>query len=462
MIFGLVTSCSSIATNVGQAFVAISYLAEDEDIDDAAMYYSEMETNLQLQLLNIQTDWPGFDEYRISADPISHDPLALMAFLTAVYQDFTFAEIQSVLQEIFAEQYNLEIVPEVEIRTRVETHTGTGIDGDGNPYTYTYEVEVEYEWHILNVTLTSRPFFQVINDRMDSDQRQHYALLMQSRGFRQMVLSPFDFNWIPFISSHYGWRIHPISGGKQLHLGVDIAVPTGTPILAAHSGMVTFVGDMGGYGLVVFLCDGNEIVTVYAHCDTLLVTTGQWVEVGDVIATVGSTGDSTGPHLHFEVIRNGRHLNPLFFAMAGGGGSADLDFGFPGTPIDDEQFMALIAIAEDLLGIPYVWGGSTPTQGFDCSGLVAYLLRAAGIRDVGRPTAQGLYNISTRVSPSDLRPGDLVFFEGTFTSYRTITHVGIYVGNGYFLHTGGNPAGVEYTSLNTPFWQRHLHSFGRV
>jgi murein DD-endopeptidase MepM/ murein hydrolase activator NlpD len=176
-------------------------------------------------------------------------------------------------------------------------------------------VEVEYEWHILNVTMASRSFADVLNDRMEEGQRQHHALLMQSRGLRQIVLSPFDFYWPPFISSHYGWRINPISGGKQLHRGIDIARPTGTPILAATSGTVTFAGDMGGYGLVVFIDNGEGIVTVYAHCDTLLVSTNQTVEAGDVIATVGSTGDSTGPHLHFEIIVDGIHRNPAFFAF---------------------------------------------------------------------------------------------------------------------------------------------------
>ena len=467
LISGLVTACSSVFSGVGQSVAALSYLAEEEDIDDAALFYSELETDLEMLIDNVQTDWPGFDEYRFNIDAIGHNPLMLMAYLTAVHRDFTFAEIEAVLREIFAEQYNLAIVPEVEIRTRTESRIGAGLDRYGNPYTYTYIVEVEYEWHILNVTLTSRPFFEVINERMNSEQRQHYTLLMQSLGLRQIVGSPFDFNWLPFVSSHYGWRVHPINGGKDRHLGIDIAVPTGTPILAAHGGTVTFAGNMGGYGLVVFINDGNGIETRYAHCDTILVSEGQTVEAGDIIATVGSTGDSTGPHLHFEIIRNGRNLNPLFFALIGDGNSVNgaanrPNFGFPGIALDDEQFAALITEAERHLGTPYVWGGSSPAQGFDCSGFVSYVLRAAGIRDVGRLTAQGLYNISTPVSPSDARPGDLVFFHSTFTSYRTVTHVGIYVGNGFMIHTGSNPAGVEYTNINTPFWQRHFFAFGRV
>jgi len=321
LIMGLISACSSIATGIGQSMAAMSYLAEDECIDDAALYYSELEVDMRLEILNVEESHPGYDEYRFDIGAIGHCPLMLMAYLTAVYHDFTFAEIQSVLDEIFAEQYNLQFVSEVEIRTRTEERTGSGSwtdeDGNSHSYTYTYTVVVEYEWWILNVILTSQSFFDVINARMSDEQREHYNLLMMSRGLRHYAGSPFAFDWLPFVSSNYGWRVHPISGGKDLHLGIDIALPTGTEILAAHGGTVTFAGDMGGYGLVIFLYDGNGMETRYAHADTLLVSTGDTVAIGDVIATVGSTGNSTGPHLHFEIIRNGRHLNPIFFTAGG-------------------------------------------------------------------------------------------------------------------------------------------------
>ena len=155
---------------------------------------------------------------------------------------------------------------------------------------------------------------------MDHDQCCPYRCgTRQSRGNRQHVGSPFAFNWLPFVSSHYGWRIHPISGNREFHTGVDIALPTGTEILAAHDGTVTFAGVQGGFGNLVIIYH-NGIETRYAHCDTILVSVGQWVYAGDVIATVGSTGMSTGPHLHFEVFILGRRLNPVFFAMTDVGG----------------------------------------------------------------------------------------------------------------------------------------------
>jgi len=373
LIFGMVSSCHGIASGIGQTFVAMSYHANDEDIDDAALLYSELETDLQILINSIEAVRPGFDEYRYEIDAIGHNPFLLISFLTAVYWDFTFTEVENTIREIFEEHYQLEFREEMEIRTRIETREGTGIDDEGNEYSYSYTVEVEYEWHILNIILTAQPFIEILKSRMEYEQLRHFSLLTLERGLRQIVLSPFDFDWLPFVSSPYGWRINPFTGEKERHWGVDIALPVGTEILAAHGGIVTFAGDMGDYGLVVFIDNGEGIVTVYAHCDALFVSTGQIVEAGDVIATVGNTGQSTGPHLHFEVIKNGRRLNPLFFALISRNSADELDFGFPGAPVDDERFAALITEAERLLGIKYVWGGSNPEQGFDCSGLVCFL-----------------------------------------------------------------------------------------
>ena len=318
IIIGLVISVFMTLLSLGggagggglTALLNSMYLAEDEDIDAAGLAYSEWETDLRLELLNLETNHPGYDEYRREIiGAIGHDPHALMAFLTVIFHDFTFAEIESELRALFDEQHNLTFTSSVEIRTRTETR----VDEEGNTYT----VEVEYEWHILTVRLESIPFMDVIAPRMDEEQREHFDTLMESKGARFHVGSPFPFDWLPFVSSHYGWRVHPITGTRRLHRGVDIALPTGTEILAAHDGVVTFAGYLGDFGNVVFICNGQGIETRYAHCHTLLVSAGQTVSEGDVIATVGSTGASTGPHLHFEVLINGEHRNPVIFAFTG-------------------------------------------------------------------------------------------------------------------------------------------------
>lgn len=112
------------------------------------------------------------------------------------------------------------------------------------------------------------------------------------------------------ITSDYGWREHPIFGDDRFHTGVDIAVPTGTPIKAAADGVVVTSENAGGYGLTVIVDHGNGMSTLYAHASRLLAKPGQRVRTGDTIALVGSTGYSTGPHLHFEVRDQGEHVNP--------------------------------------------------------------------------------------------------------------------------------------------------------
>lgn len=112
------------------------------------------------------------------------------------------------------------------------------------------------------------------------------------------------------VTSSFGPRTHPITGAKRLHAGIDLGAPTGTPIGAAAAGTVTFAGERGGYGNLVIVDHGNGTETRYAHQDTLGVRAGQVVEAGEPLGTVGSTGQSTGPHLHFEYRRNGEPVDP--------------------------------------------------------------------------------------------------------------------------------------------------------
>ena len=308
LLMGIFSMCMSMMSGGGAMVGSAFYVADYEDIDDAEIAYGEWTVDLLIYLQSIPQSHVGYDEYRFDVGDIGHNPVELMAFLTAVYGDFTFAEVEPTLRALFAQQYQLSLASEVEIRTRTENR----IDTEGNPYTVT----VDYEWTILNITLTSTPLTMLLLSRMDSDQIQHFNILMMSLGARQLVGNPVGFNWLPHVSSRYGYRIHPISGDRRFHAGIDIALPTGTEILAGFDGVVTSVAyDAGGYGNVVVIDNGEGIQALYAHCHTVLVSTGQHVSEGDAIATVGNTGASTGPHLHLEVIRHGRRLNPMFFVV---------------------------------------------------------------------------------------------------------------------------------------------------
>ena len=117
----------------------------------------------------------------------------------------------------------------------------------------------------------------------------------------------------------------------------------------------------------------------------------------------------------------------------------------------------MVKEAEKYLGYPYVWGGSSPSTSFDCSGFVCWVLNHSGW-SVGRTTAQGLCNYCTPVRASDARPGDLVFFIGTYDTPE-VSHVGIYVGNSMMIHCG-DP--ITYSNLNSVYWQQHLYCYGRL
>ena len=465
LISSVFTSCSSMGTGGLGIIAASSYVAEDQDINQAELTYTEWETDLQIQIQNAEAQHPGYDEYRYQVGNVGHNPFELMGFLTASYHGFTYEQIEAVLREIFSEQYRLEFIPETEIRYRTETRVDP-ITGE------TTEEEVPYEWHILNIKLTANSFTDVIAGRMDNGQKELFNILMMSKGNRQYVANIFgDTDWLPYVTSYYGYRVHPISGGKDYHKAVDIGMPLGTEILAGHDGTVTQAGESGSYGLVVVIegtmKDGRTLTTKYAHCSQLLVTPGQSVKQGDVIAKVGSTGNSTGSHLHLEVLVDGQYFNPLYFTDTGNHTAGTMAPGtpggpeipaYPGEPMGDGSYAALIAEAQKHLGKPYVFGASGPNS-FDCSGFVCYVFNQSGVANVGRTTAQGLYNMSTPVSRENARPGDLIFFTGTYSAGTPVTHIGIYIGNGQMIHAG-DP--VQYASIDTSYWQQHFYAFGRL
>ena len=133
------------------------------------------------------------------------------------------------------------------------------------------------------------------------------------------------------------------------------------------------------------------------------------------------------------------------------------DYDIPPEALNDEAFAAIIKEAEKYLGYPYVWGGSSPSTSFDCSGFVSWVINHSGW-DVGRLGAQGLCNICTPVSSANVKPGDLVFFTGTYDT-PGVSHVGIYVGNNMMIHCG-DP--ISYANLNSSYWQSHFYRYGRL
>ena len=472
MIMTSISSCGAMFSNGMSTTLAGSYMSVPAEIDAADLAFSELEMELQKEIDSIETDYPDYDEYRYNLDAIGHDPYALISYLSAVHTEFTAADVQSEVESLFDEMYELTLNPTTETRTRTVTKTGThtvtdSVTGEETEEEYEYEEEEEYTVTILEVTLTAKDLNVVVAGHMNEEQKEIYTLYNETHGLTQQFYTPLNLYWYNYVSSYYGYRINPATGAEQFHRGVDIAVPTGTTVLAAMDGTVTTATYDSHYGNYVVIEDSKGYCTKYAHMDTLSVSAGQAVKHGDTIGTTGNTGSSTGSHLHIECLYNGEYYNPLFYFEAGegtlygetgapgsGGGNA-----IPPDSYDDATVQALMEEAAKYLGYPYVWGGSSPSTSFDCSGFVCWVFTNSGVHSLPRTTAQGIYDKCTPVSAADAKAGDIIFFTGTYNSGGAVSHIGIYCGNGVMIHCG-DP--IKYASINTSYWQSHFYAFGRL
>ena len=469
MIMSALSSCGSMFTGTVTTTMASTYLSLPAEIDAVDLSFTEMEMELQNKIDRIETDYPGYDEYDYNLGAIGHDPYTLISYLSAVHTEFTAAGMESEIQELFDAMYSLTTEEVEETRTRTVTKTGTRIvtNPDGTTHTeeYEYEEEEEYTVTILRVTLTVKPLESIVAGRMDSEQTEIFGAYTETKGGLQVFASPVDYY---YISSYYGYRKNPNTGDEELHRGVDIAVPTGTMVHAAHDGTVMQAAYDSYYGNYVVITDSKEYITKYAHMDSLTVSAGQSVKKGDTVGKSGNTGSSTGSHLHIECLYNGEYYNPLFYFEAGtqtiygetpggtGGGTGNV---IAPDSYDDAIVQALMTEANKYLGMPYTFGG-TPPSSFDCSAFVCWVFSNSGVHNLPRrTTAQGIYDQCTPVSAADAKAGDIIFFTGTYNAGRPVTHVGIYCGNGTMVHCG-DP--IQYTSINTSYWQSHFYGFGRL
>ena len=298
---------------------------------------------------------------------------------------------------------------------------------------------------VLNVTLNSSSLIGICQNRLGIFQRELFSAYNETKGNLQMFGTPFDFNWYYNVSSYYGYRIHPISGANQLHNGVDIGVPEGTEVLAGLTGTVTTSAYNDSYGNYVVIKDSKGYELRYAHLKSRSVSAGAAITKGDVIGLAGNTGNSTGSHLHIELLKNGERMNPIFYLETGEGTI------FGGNEYTSEAAQRLLQEAARYLGTPYVWGGYSPS-GFDCSGFVSYCLTNSGVLNTGHLDCNGLLARMTRIPESEMQPGDIIFFQGTYNTAGA-SHVGIYIGNGQMVHSGSpNKISDNYSSYYQQHW----------
>jgi murein DD-endopeptidase MepM/ murein hydrolase activator NlpD len=411
-IMSCVSSCSAVFLQNMASYAGTSYISADEEIRKAELYYTQLESELQQRINRTEEENPGYDDYRYNIGEIGHDPFILISYLSAKYEEFTFELVKDELDALFALQYQLD----------------------------TEEADEE----TLNVTLTSNSLTAICQDRLDVFKKELFSAYNATKGNLQMFGSPVAFNWYGSVRSYYGYRIDASSGTAVMNNGIDISAPQGTQILAGLRGTVVESGQNSGYGNYVAIENASGYRLLYANLNSRSVSVGEAVEIGDEIGLSGS-------YVHVELVKNGVQMNPVFYLETGEGSV------FGTNEYTSENAQKLLEEAAKYLGTPYVWGGYSPS-GFDCSGFVSYCLTNSGVRNTGRLTAQGLYDSCTPVSESEVQPGDLIFFTGTYDAGVPVTHVGIYVGNGQMIHCG-HP--VQYSSIYTSYWQSHFYSFGR-
>ena len=327
LIAASISSCASFIQGIGATFTGSTYPSTDTDIYLAEAAYSALEDGLNTEIMRMEQDNPGYDEYRYQIDEIFHNP-------TTLYGEFTFPQIEQtgILQRLFEAQY--------EITTSVSTESETVVVEeivDAETGTITQVVE-ERQRQILNIVLRNNGFDSVARRYLTDAQTPMYLLYNATNGNRDYLF--------------------------------------------------------------------------------------------DVTATGGYQGRGQ-------------------------------DFGYtvPTEALSDERFARMLREAERYLGYPYVWGGSSPSTSFDCSGFVCWVINHCGNGwSVPRTTADGLRSYCSYVSPEEARPGDLVFFQNTYNAPGA-THVGIYVGEGMMIHCG-EP--IQYTSIESTYWRAHFLAFGRI
>ena len=334
LIAASISSCASFIQGIGATFTGSTYPSTDTDIYLAEAAYSALEDGLNMEIMRMEQDNPGYDEYRYQIDEIFHNPYQLISLLTTLYGEFNFPQIEQIgiLQELFEAQYA--------ITTSVSTESETVIVEeivDPETGTITQVVE-ERQRQILNIVLRNNGFDSVARRYLTDAQTPMYLLYNTTNGNRDYLF--------------------------------------------------------------------------------------------DVTATGGYQGRGQ-------------------------------DFGYtvPTEALSDERFARMLHEAERYLGYPYVWGGSSPSTSFDCSGFVCWVINHCGNGwSVPRTNADGLRNYCSYVSPEEARPGDLVFFQNTYNAPGA-THVGIYVGEGMMIHCG-EP--IMYTSIESTYWRAHFLAFGRI
>ena len=421
------SSCSAVLQGGSSAIISTSYSSTDEDIYAAENAYKALEEALNTQINQIESRHPDYDEYRYQIDEIGHNPYQLISYLTVKYGGFTYAEVADEIKEIFQQQY--------------------GINTQSTRETVTETKTVRVGEALGQVVTSGYCNCSICCGQWSGGPTASGAMPTANHTIAVDATNPF----VP-IGTHVvmnGVEYVVEDTGAFARYGVQFDVYYDNHAVASAHGHQTweaYIADSNG---------SQEVeVTTTKEVNRLDVTMTN--HNLDTVLRSRMTEEEQERYDAYNRYYGNRDY--LFDLNSIPTGSSGFGYTIPGEALSDPQFAKMIREAEKYLGVPYVWGGYSPS-GFDCSGFVSWVINNCGNGwNIGRCTADELRSHCSQVSPSEAKPGDLIFFQGTYNTSGA-SHVGIYVGNNMMIHCG-KP--VQYTSIASSYWQEHFMAFGRL
>lgn len=447
----------STSSLIGATFASIVYQSSDLEVTSTNSYFSELETELAIDIFETETRYSGYDEYEYSLDNISHDPHMIASYLSVKFPhgfELSNSEVKMEIENLFKKMYKLERIPRTEVR---------------------YSGETSYTVEILKTVLKTKPLEDIIDSEfgvLGVKEKISYRMFYGAKGSFTFMKTPVTEDWKLDVIKKFGYSINPDTNQKEYYNAMDITLEYGK-VYAVVDGTVYFGSDEFGQYLEILTYAGNKVR--YSNLTSFTVLEGQEVKAGDEISSLPNT--TVDSFLRLQLIdKENNFLDPYFYLISNTDKLSDayiVDFsqnnGYNNNPnydfpsdVDFESYedwvKALLEEAKKHLGKRYVFGSNGPNT-FDCSSFVTWTFTHSGVKNMPRTTAQGIYNSTERISKEELRPGDIVFFTGTYDAGRPVTHVGIYVGDGTMIHAG-DP--VQYANLNSNYWKNHYYGAGRV
>ena len=424
-----ITGSSMLITHtVAPSALATSYTAEDDDIKGAEEDYRTLEAGLSSNIDNLQSKYPGYSSYELSAGQIGHDPYKLAALLTVLHEDYTRRGVQADLKKIFEMQYNLSMHDEAGNVEKKKVQVGQSL---GQVVTSGY----------CNCSICCGQWAGGATASGAKPRANHTIAVDASNPIVPMGTK--------IVMNGVEYTVEDTGGFGKYGVAFDVYYDSHDAALThGHKTWEAYIADDNGTKEVeVMVASGSQQFSAVLKNNGL-----------DYVAEQLLTKDEMD---RYNLLVEMKGNKPELFEddIYANSGAGWFDYTVAGDALSDQKFANMLAEAKKYLGYPYVWGGSSPSTSFDCSGFVCWVINHSGNGwNVGRTTANGLCNMLPKVKKSEAKPGDIIFFQGTYPTAGA-SHVGIYLGNGMMIHCG---TPIQYASINTSYWQQHFYCFGRL